>query len=97
MRPLYQTLIWAAGLILIGTGIAYYINYNNMEYERNTWYLNGTIIDKQHDSLDGDTCLIDGDDGARYRESCNKYLVGERVELKMQKDYSMYITKRWTD
>jgi hypothetical protein len=73
--------------------IVYGIDYTNKEHEKNTWYQNGIIIDKNAGPLEDPYCLIQADDNQRYSEYCKLYLVGDKIELKMQKDYSVRIVK----
>jgi hypothetical protein len=64
---------------------------NNVERELNTWYQNAIILDKTTNGLGSSTCILQGEDGKRYSEYCNKYLVGDKIKLKMIKDYSSEI------
>ena len=93
MKFLFPTIIVSI-LVLGSIGIYYQADYSIKEYEKNTWYQNGIIIDKYIDLFGDPYCIIEADDNQRYDEFCKLYLIGDKVEIKMQKEYSINIVKR---
>ena len=93
MRYLFPIIL--ISIILVGSiGLYYHADNTNKEYEKNTWYQNGVIIDKYSGFLGDPYCMIQADDNQRYEEFCKLYLIGDKVEIKMQKNYSLSIVKR---
>ncbi len=86
-------IFFIAVVVLFGL-LAWHTNNSNIEYEKNTWYLNGTIIEKTVHWY-GTKVMIIGDDGKRYLDYCRICLIDDYVGLKMQKDYIVRVMKVW--
>ena len=85
---IYIIIVIVLGLFIFGMG--YNINSSNTQWEENTWFQNGIVIEIK-DHWYGTYALIIGDDGERYKEYCNLCLVGDKVNIQMQKDFTVRI------
>lgn len=84
------TIVFAILLVIIFSGVAYYLNQAIIGIEENTWYQNATVIELRHGWYSN--VLLEADDGKRYIEYCKLCIVGDEVEVEMHRDRNYEIT-----
>ena len=95
MKDRYLSLIVIGFGALLLCGLGLWVDYDLKEYEKNTWYQTGVVMEK-YEGWQYVDVIIEVEEGKRYTINCSICLLGDTVTLQMQKEKIVKITNSIT-